>query len=529
MSGCIPAAITQTIDSPQYTSVTLEKELLSNPIYSQKSEDEWESQIEYRDIDHLPDDRLDELVEYYPAKINRLNDSGYDVSDEDIARLEDKFICVLKEIELRESGIDREIHHTTYYIDLDAGNDGDTGLDTGHAWLTLGKYTTVTVRSAGDIAYVRANTDEDLSASSPGCDEDGTIALPIQVIGCNSTIDPWSDGSDVKPLWDFGGTTNRINTGSDLNWEFHNLAFTNSTYTNGMIYLTGENWLIENCDFSDGNTAAISTGDSQGVIIKDCTITNMNNYGISTGTGFVKIINCMIDSGAAVTNYAVYNVYGIIYVENCLFGTVVPMSGADIFFGPGSCIYMKNCLCASGTEVTYAVSSSYCYYWSFTHSEDHDQVKGSHKSWYYLGTVENDSAVQIDGYDSILMKPSSYLLESPNEIGLTIANDYSRGDYQIWCPANIATTITIKAKETAAWGTDPTASQFYFTANYYDQAAPSAHRTSVTSAQALNGINEVSFTMTFTPLQDGWVYVYCYLKKYEAGKSVNISIQPTIS
>ena len=102
------------------------------------------------------------------------------------------------------------------------------------------------------------------------------------------------------------------------------------------------------------------------------------------------------------------------------------------------------------------------------------------------------------------------------------------GDYQIWCPAS-ATTITIKARETAAWATDPTSSEFYFEASYLDEAATSAHRATVASAQGLSGTTEISFTMTFTPAQAGWVYVTCNLKKYEAGKTINVSVKPTIS
>lgn len=46
---------------------------------------------------------------------------------------------------------------TTYYIDADNGNDGNTGLSTGAAWATLDQFTE-NARSAGDTAILRRGT-----------------------------------------------------------------------------------------------------------------------------------------------------------------------------------------------------------------------------------------------------------------------------------------------------------------------------------------------------------------------------------
>jgi hypothetical protein len=160
--------------------------------------------------------------------------------------------------------------------------------------------------------------------------------------------------------------------------------------------------------------------------------------------------------------------------------------------------------------------SYYCFF-----SEDHNQVKGAQYSTSLNGTIEKDTTISIDSLPSIIMSPVSTMA-----IGLTISQGVGH-DYAIWCPAS-ATTITIKARETSAWATDPTATQFYFEASYLNHGT-NATRSTVKSAQSLSGITEVSFTMTFTPAQAGWVYVICYLKAYEAGMSVNVSVKPTVS
>ena len=48
-----------------------------------------------------------------------------------IARIEDNRSCCSKELDLRDAKlVNRVFHHTIYYIDLDGGNDGLTGLST---------------------------------------------------------------------------------------------------------------------------------------------------------------------------------------------------------------------------------------------------------------------------------------------------------------------------------------------------------------------------------------------------------------
>jgi len=444
-----------------------------------------------------------------------------------LPRLKEKYACVVKERELREKKlVKREIHHTEYYIDLDGGDDGNGGLSYDDAWLTIEQYITTTVRSAGDIAWVRANTDETVEATI-NFDEDGTRLAPIEIRGCSIADDPWSDGSDVKPIIDFNGSAYYLYDQFDNFWRFYRLDIKNSNASQGLLYIQlSYGVIVDSCDIhgninGGGNGINISTTD--GTLIKDTVF--YDNYGnnINVASGFIQVENCTLDGGGVhSTNYGIYVSGGVVYCRDSLLGNSDTHDNADIYVLRAGAVYLLNTKLASSTEVAMdAVVSLY----SFVHSENHGQVKGAQKSWYYSGTVERDSGVQLDSLDSAKMSPNTYIC---NQFPLTLSGNPLQGDYQIWCPASEA-TITIKARETAAWAADPDNTEFYFEASYFDEAATSAHRATQASAQGLDGTDEISFTMTFTPTQAGWVYVTCYLKKYESGKYVNVSVQPTVS
>src|SRR4030042_2111754 len=192
-----------------------------------------------RGLDFKRDPRIEEAVRCYLRKIPLINTMliNYQLGSKDIdeseyvtltaklARLKDKLACCITEVELRDLKlVGRVYHDTVYYIDLDGGNDGAAGTATGTAWLTIEKYTSVTVRSAGDIAYVRANTSEVKSNADIVFDEDGTLISPISIIGCDSvTNDPWSDSSDVRPIIDFNDSAYGFAADSDDYWYIERL------------------------------------------------------------------------------------------------------------------------------------------------------------------------------------------------------------------------------------------------------------------------------------------------------------------
>ena len=477
---------------------------------------DWDKKIKYRGVDYKQPEQLDVARAFYEKKIPELiakNDSKLATQ---ITRLKDKYACVVMEQAYREANmVSRELHNTVYYIDLDGGNNGNTGLSIAQAWLTLEQYTTTTVRSAGDIAYVRANTSEISGGIS--CDELGEFNNPISIIGCDAvTHDPWSDSSNVLPLLDF----------DDTGWSLE----------------TSDFWTITRLDIRGGTSGGIIATGSRGISINDCIIReNPGDYGVNikygkihgcsfydntyqsifNSGGILIIEDCIFNGGSAEgTVYAIGLENARIYLDNCSFGVTTQYSTSSLTTSNSVVIGRNN---SFSNDISLHdglfLNSSHFY------SEDHNQVKGAQYSGSNDGIVEKDISPELDGLPSILMSPYDTTGEISG-LGLTISHQFHH-DYAIWCPAS-ATTVTIKARETAAWAADPTAAQFYFEASYLNHAT-SATRSIIASAQALSGTTEISFTMTFTPAQVGWAYIICYLKAYEAGKTVNVSVKPAIT
>ena len=452
----------------------------------------------------------DELNKVIGAKDNHNRDI------EKLARLEEKYACVLKEQAWREAKfVSRTYHDTVYYIDLTAGNDGNTGLDFTVPWLTLEKYTTTTVRTAGDIAKVRANTIE-IPAGNIVFDEDGTTAGGyIEIRGASVADDPWGDASDVKPIIDFNSTTNSLSLNGDDYWLLYRLDVKNSAASGGMIkvqYNSGE-CVLDTLDISGASHASSAFGvqiEGQARIINSNFSGNNHRHIYSTRYTIVR--NCVFNGGVATTDYGILTAGGYLVVSNSTFGSTTAHDTASISATQGSVVVAYNNLFSDATEFI-ANGNSLIY------SEDHDQVLGAHKMVTGSGTVSRDSAIQLDGYDSILMTPSS---SCSSILPLTISSREYIRDYQIWVPAAL-TTITITARETAAWAADPTNAQFYFEASYISTASGSPTRSTVVSTETLSGVTEVDFTLTFTPAREGFVYIAAYLKNYEAGKSLQVS------
>lgn len=503
---------------------------------------ELDNKIKYRGIDHKRPAKVNQLVAFYEKRIPEIKEQLLEIaiakqapelfphihiSHEGILiekrdRLLDKLACCLKEQDLRKDNkVSRVYHDTDYYIDLDGGNDGNTGLNTGQAWLTMAQFCNVTARTAGDRAFVRANTDEPVAATIT-VDEDGDEDDLIEVIGCDSvTNDPWADGSDVLPVLDFQSAA-RQSYQDESYWRWYRMEFTDSTDSlintyriwHGIIDscvihnttvegLQDETWgrlYIYDTDFYDNTSWSIAFGSAAIAYVSGCTF----NCGAGVGTNYA----CQVESG------------GTYYITDCTFGSTTQHNTATIRLYEGeNHVYLRNCKFDDATLISDANRG-----YSYVFSEDHDQTYGDHYSWCRSGVIEKDAAVQLDGEDSAKMQPDS---DCGVNHPLILNHDMLKGAYRVWLPAALA-TVTITARETVAWASDPSASEFYFVASYLNHAA-NATRSEVQSAQGLNGINEVDFTMTFTPLQAGWVYIQCYLGEYEAGKYVNVSVVPQVS
>ena len=108
------------------------------------------------------------------------------------------------------------------------------GSSTANAFCHPNQYTTDEVRSAGDIGKMRANQTHVMSGIDINVDEHGVINNRIELRGCDSVDDPWSDGSDVRPIIDFNNTSFKLRLDTNY-WKIKNLELKDSTYSNGII------------------------------------------------------------------------------------------------------------------------------------------------------------------------------------------------------------------------------------------------------------------------------------------------------
>lgn len=201
------------------------------------------------------------------------------------------------------------------------------------AWKTIEKYTTTTVRTAGDIAYVRANTTETVGAASILLDEYGTIAAQISVIGCDAIAnDPWNDDSSVRPVLDFGGQAYGI-TGNGSFWTFTNMRFLNSHRTSGAFSFSQRyGYIFNNCVFEDNYYYAITSSIYGTASVIGCTFTNNGEASIAAGdiyleySGSIALYNSDFDPFG--TDRKIINTAyaGRVYAEGCNF------SGAAYFY-----------------------------------------------------------------------------------------------------------------------------------------------------------------------------------------------------
>lgn len=516
-----------------------ENSLLSE--FGELSFEEWNDKIVFRGVAHKTDDALAKLEAMYLEKIPRLERLTFPTDPEmtaeeneahlmefvasklaKIGRLKEKLACVLKEQKFRQAElVTRKTHGTTYYIDLDNGDDAKDGLTTGNAWKTIDKYTTTTVRSAGDIAKVRANTSQVITAHVE-FDEDGDSDNYIEVHGCSSTDDPWGDGSDVKPIIDANSAALYLNCIDDSFWRFYRLDLKGGTSSEGMFRLYyGMGTIIENCDIHDNADRGLYSAYIY-YEVKGCNFYSNSGYSLYTVYCRIKLDSCVFNGGVGTTDYGIQVYSSFVEIIDSTFGatTLHDVGSIKIHTRRWGVVRARNCLFSDALEVYF---QSTCI-GGAVYSEDHDQVSGAQKTFLYTGIILRDSAIQLDGEDSWKVSPNS---DCNATWALTLRDDPMIGDWQFWLPAS-QKTISIKARETAAWTVDPTSSEFYIEVSYLNHATQ-ATRATQASSQSLSGVSEVTFTATVTPSQAGWAHVRVYLKKYESGKSIQVSAVPSVS
>ena len=408
---------------------------------------------------------------------------------------------------------------TAMWSDISEANYGTT---TALAAAHLNWYTTDTVRTAGDLLYVRANQTHHSDGIDIDHDEDGTAAALLEIRGCSSTDDPWIDASDVKPILSFGATAFKVNLSGDDFWKYNRLDFRQSSSSAGMVNVGNVSGMVFSaCNFQENTHASSAAGSylSPGsVLYSNCTFSLNKLYGARIASGTATFDGCIFDGGGGVsTDYGVYNGGGMVYLTNCQFGQTTPHDTYDIDGRYGSRTYHRNCVFAG---------SNFASFGSLIFAEDDDQVYQAHTITTGKGTISRDATVYnpAGATTSAKMAPSSNCgVNNP----LVLSPDYMiSGPFKIWMAAAAAKTITIyiKGYGYAAW---PTAAQLYAEASYYDAAA-ACTRTALASTQVLtDNTTWTAFTMTIPatyPKRDGWVYVNVYLKTYTVSCGVYVDI-----
>lgn len=412
---------------------------------------------------------------------------------------------------LTHASISGQVSGDTYYI-----------LD---AWLTIGQYTTITGRSVGDKAYVRANTTQTFAVDL-NHDEDGDEDDYIHVIGCDSiTNDSWGDASDVKPIIDFNNTANYVLFSGDYFWKYTRMVIKNSTDAYGPCYTSGSfGVFLESCDILDSLGSGINCREGE-VYAKNCTVVDVVSAIVTGRGGHIILEGCDIDrdDGTMEMGLCAYGL-GTIVAIDCTIGATNSPTDNDIRLLPSGKVFLRN--------TTYDDANLSVPEHANIYSEDDNGVLGAHVHHQGAGITKKTTATVRSGggSSSIEMTPNANCganLPLKASGYWHVLQHWPDATWKIWTAATL-TTITIYIRAKGTWGTYPVASELYIEASYISDSGAGGDRTKVVSNDVLSHASDwKAFDVTFTPLQAGFVYLNVFLKKYEdAGDGCYVSIEP---
>jgi len=547
------------------TLKNLESELASHKDYKDLDQKEWEEKIEYRAITKRSQKDFDYLIPMYVRKIGwireQLRETGIDIkvvpqlsdgrmkSTAEIVdemnsqldeinmltakeeRLFDKLAVCLKEVELRKNNLvtRTDLHDATLiYIDYDNGNDENDGETTGNSIKTITEYTTTQVRTPGDIGYLRAGItwDQGTETKDISFDESGTLDNYIKIIGCDAvTNDPWGDADDTKPIIDFEDAAYQVNLIGDSYWWLENLDIKqgNDGYGNVYSYSGWFNYL-KNCVVSDSPQIGIRI-DNSIMTVDSCEMYDLSNGGgqiyIQTDS-YMLMKSCILNAGAGLGSiYGVY-VKGKADIIDTSFGITTQFAALGIYFYENCSIHLRNCP-YTGTMYSTTFKKG-----MKVSSEDEDGVYGGQKTLTYEGTITKETADPRSG------GATSYAKMLPNAYcgpckPLVLGNDLS-GFSAVWLTKDVEKTITVYARTGSAWDSALAAGEAFLTASYLSNGA-TATRTEVSSAEQItNDAEWTAFTVTITPLQTGFVYLWFILAEYEdTTEYIDVDILPVVT
>lgn len=458
-------------------------------------------------------DTIDEQFFDYNIKLDAL-----DALTEKLERLKLKKAAVEAELAKRDvEGEPEYVHHTTYYIDYENGSDSNDGLGSGsgNAWQTLAQYTTNTVRSAGDICYVRGSQTHSYS-SNIDFDEDGTPSSQIKILGDDGTI--WSGDTD-RPVIDFGSNSAYFNIDGDDYWYIERLDVSGSSASYGNFRVGGKDIEFKSCRFKNctgGNYGVAFIYWGHNIVFEDCQWEGNSNYSMRLyDNEDVTLIDCTFDGNAGCILLSSHNSY--VKMINVEFGGTTANTGNDVSVNSNSmCTVLGRNVTFNDTNKVYIGTTAFG---SRILIEDYNGTKGDNRAWYGEGViVKNTTTVRSGGADSSA--------EAEPETYCSIRHPLEILDIPIWCAAE-ETTITVYVYGTG-WSVFPTSSELFLETLYWNTS--SVERTEATSTQVLTANSTwTALSVTFTPYNAGLVYLRLKLAKYESGAKIYADIKPVVS
>lgn len=449
-----------------------------------------------------------------------------------ICRLAEKLRDTRFEIRGRVLGnLERDPIGTEYFIDLDGGNNGNTGLSPAQAWLTLEQYTTTTARSPGDIAWVRAATSEVIAANI-ACDEDGTKSQPIYIIGCSSGSgsgsdeeDPWGDDEDTRPIVDANGSASRFEMVGDHFWTVENMDF-KSTLGSGYpcFNLSAYGAVLRNCRFYDSKHATsgayglmVASDHISPITIEDCEFYSNRLYGVHH-TGGIIYRRCKFDGdigGLTYTQtYGIHVSSGTAWLVDCEFGQTSPHGSGDIYGSPSCMAYLKNCaLNKTSSEARTSI------FWEETTFDDYPTRGLRGNLQHYLGVVEESDETPVSGVNySLMIVPNvnaQYAVYGCQLVDFQTPMAWP-GPMRIWLPAGDY-SVVIPVRAILSYTNYPTAAELYIIARFNDAASANSLGEAVSSDVLSDASTWVDFEVTFSHAKDGFVYLDLSFTKYQSG------------
>jgi hypothetical protein len=421
-------------------------------------------------------------------------------------------------------------------INFQQGNNTDTckynnenGSATGQAFAHPNAATTDTVRTAGDDITLRANQTHVLAGININFDEDGTATNHITMKGADSVDDPWSDGSDVKPILDFGDTAFGLFFNNDNSWSFERVAFVKSTKAQGPVYQTTTyGCIFTDCEFYNNDAGGSGYGGTfsrASVEFDGCTFYDNKTANLNLSQSRVILRDCTFNGGAAGTAYGYILGYATsVEMQNVTFGSTTEHSTADIAQGFMAEIVGRNVILDSTTQVTTEDTNGREL--SYIRLEDNGQVHNAYKAWYYTGTVTRSVAVERSGSGgtnwSLLGEPNSNCGTTHD---LYIVGDWVRG-FPIYLDGTEQTITVYAYADSTGGGWTPNASEFHIEIEHYQGAADWAIDVSSDTFAAEDQWE--SFEVTLTPNAAGFAYLRVIVNDNVAGAKIYVDPVPEI-